>query len=564
MSEFEKSEKMEKEKIGEETALVSPVGCRTGKNTYLRMLVLALFLLAAVGLLGGCATSSGDADPDPEEDTTMTDDMDDEDEKDDEDMVDDDTDEEEMMDEPSPYQLIYQEGKKASDALDEAEKYAGMLEVTDVDGDSGEAMANAQKVLDARDKIQAALDALNEALGKLDETEDADEITVIKEKIEEIEEIQETSMSFIQMVTGADEEKPMEPSEIGNDVAKLIKAAIESDDRVTTLDADDNAIIDGAESRIKMHDAEGMTWEMIVGSSNIVNTRILDASDDIMSVKAVSVDGIAMSALNDAITDCTSEGVGGCADGETHEGNYLSGIEGTFFCEGTKCEVEGTDAAAKLTGGWFFTPSDDNKYYVGSDSEYKAELYAEYGYWLTQAENGGDGDVTVNTYARMGGGEETNTANLEFGVDEGDFKDKSATYEGKAIGMSFHDIDEDNVESGEFTANVNLKVTFGESADLGISGTISGFEGSAIGDNWEVELKKSDFDGTNFTDGVTDTVGGDDGEWSATLYGEYIAVDNSADPPVEEKKFRPTGIFGTFNANFSDGKAVGAYQTEKQ
>ena len=32
MSEFEKSEKMEKEKIGEETALVSPVGCRTGKN----------------------------------------------------------------------------------------------------------------------------------------------------------------------------------------------------------------------------------------------------------------------------------------------------------------------------------------------------------------------------------------------------------------------------------------------------------------------------------------------------------------------------------------------------
>ncbi len=57
MSEFEKSEKMEKEKIGKETALVSPFGCRTGKNMYLRMLVFALFMLAAVGFLSSCGTS---------------------------------------------------------------------------------------------------------------------------------------------------------------------------------------------------------------------------------------------------------------------------------------------------------------------------------------------------------------------------------------------------------------------------------------------------------------------------------------------------------------------------
>jgi hypothetical protein len=309
-----------------------------------------------------------------------------------------------------------------------------------------------------------------------------------------------------------------------------------------------------------MHDAEGMTWEMIVGSSNIVNTRITDATLNIKSVKAVSVDGVLASAAG--TPDCSGDA---CDDGEQHTGNYLSVIVGTFFCEGTECKVEGTGAAAKLTGGWFFTPTDENKFYVGEDSDFKPELYAEYGYWLTQAE---DEEVTVNTYARMGGGETaTSITDLQFGVDEDDFTDKSATYEGKAIGMSFHDIDEDNVESGEFTARVNLTVTFGATADREISGRIYDFDGSAIGDNWEVELKEPEndpFDGSNFTTGVTDTVGGADGTWTATLYGDYVAEDNTVTPNVDEKKFRPSGIFGTFNADFEDGQAAGAYATEKQ
>ena len=71
MSEFEKSEKMQKEKIGEETVLVSPVGCRAEMMMNLRLWMVALFLLAAVGLLGGCAQSSGDADPDPDDTVTM-------------------------------------------------------------------------------------------------------------------------------------------------------------------------------------------------------------------------------------------------------------------------------------------------------------------------------------------------------------------------------------------------------------------------------------------------------------------------------------------------------------
>ena len=100
MSEFEKSEKLEKEKIGEETALVSPVGCRTEMLMNLRLWMVALFLLAAVGLLGGCAQSSGDADPDTEDDTSMMDD-----DTTDDDMDDDVVDDDDMMDEPGPYEV---------------------------------------------------------------------------------------------------------------------------------------------------------------------------------------------------------------------------------------------------------------------------------------------------------------------------------------------------------------------------------------------------------------------------------------------------------------------------
>ena len=67
----ELNEKLEREKIGKDTALVSPAGCRTEMMMNLKLWMVALFLLATVGLLGGCATSSGDADPDPDDPVTM-------------------------------------------------------------------------------------------------------------------------------------------------------------------------------------------------------------------------------------------------------------------------------------------------------------------------------------------------------------------------------------------------------------------------------------------------------------------------------------------------------------
>ena len=51
------------------------------------------------------------------------------------------------------------------------------------------------------------------------------------------------------------------------------------------------------------------------------------------------------------------------------------------------------------------------------------------------------------------------------------------------------------------------------------------------------------------TTGVTEA-SGQDGDWTSDAYG--AGTD------------RPVGIFGSFNAHFSDGHAAGAYATRKQ
>ena len=136
--------------------------------------------------------------------------------------------------------------------------------------------------------------------------------------------------------------------------------------------------------------------------------------------------------------------------------------------------------------------------------------------------------------------------------------DTSATYEGKAAGMSLHkEVDVDSVpvpgslESGAFTAKVTLTAEFGEEPMLG--GYINGFEGSAVDEDWRVTLVKKELTTTGeaiLADGTTTTtshVGG--GVWTAQGYGDANA--------------RPTGFFGGFNAHFTDGHAAGAYATRK-
>ena len=99
-----------------------------------------------------------------------------------------------------------------------------------------------------------------------------------------------------------------------------------------------------------------------------------------------------------------------------------------------------------------------------------------------------------------------------------------------------------------FTANVNLTAKFGGAPT--VSGTIDNFQTESAGANvdsrWEVELASFTL-GTGITDGGVADGGGDDGTWTARAYGAANA--------------RPEGIFGGFQAHFSDGHATGAYAT---
>ena len=242
------------------------------------------------------------------------------------------------------------------------------------------------------------------------------------------------------------------------------------------------------------------------------------------------------------------------ADGAEFDDGDYQGIGGITFCAGDDCSVTqdpDDSTILVLTGSWYFTPDDAEEKYIRNpaDTEYVTDnKYVAFGHWL--AANSGNAALTdVNTYATTASG-----GVVLLGT-TADLTDTSATYTGTAVGMSVErTTDEDgaieSMESGAFTADVTLEATFGGSPTLG--GTVSNFEGPGTDPAWAVELQVRSFSGGSFTDGVTITT--DDttiqkGVWSADAYGF-----------TDE---RPTGVYGAFNAHFTDGHAAGAYAVRK-
>ena len=180
-------------------------------------------------------------------------------------------------------------------------------------------------------------------------------------------------------------------------------------------------------------------------------------------------------------------------------------------------------------------------------------MYTRYGHWLAH-----DGtDTTVHTYAD-GPSAVENVYNV--GTGENALKDTSATYTGKAAGMSVLTTSSAGKvtgrSSGSFTADAELTMNFGSNPSIG--GTIWNFQGSAVDSGWSVDLSHAsneNFDGSlEFSQGVTNddgtTATTNEGNWSATAYG------------VANK--RPTGVYGEFEAFFTNGAVAGAYATRKQ
>ena len=478
--------------------------------------------------------------------------------------------------------------KEAEAALKAAKENSEKLAPISVAGDSKKATDNAQAVLDAEGDVAAALAkarkaktdaeaAQTTANGLAEGTPDlerlkaeiADAIKAADDAIKAIEAIQEdtgrtTLAGYVFDIEGSDGDGT--PGDKGEAVAEAIEAAFTADTRRINQETDSGSITAAldrtkatatATMPIVRSDApdNAMTWAQIVGADKIDQKAFGTAN---ANIPVTSVTGMDISDFLSGDTSLTAlpEFTGGSAST-----NYM-GIPGTLYCVGD-CSLEGT----KLKGELYFSPTTRTQRYTRAPNEenYSAyNLYATYGHWLSVS----GGDITIHPFAGLSHG----AGALADPVVAGDLTEDSdlpdtATYEGKAVGMSVHSTydsnqERTNIESGAFTADVSLSARFGTNASL--SGTVSNFKSEnpgAIDPTWRVSLGGAqDGDakelGTgSFTDGVTrDTTpgrsGGATGEdrvWTAQTYG-------LADE-------RPTGIFGGFNAEFSDGHVAGAYAT---
>ena len=494
-------------------------------------------------------------------------------------------------------------GKAAMDAEDNAIKYAGMLGPASVKGESMTAEMNAQMILDAQDAVKMAVmnaetalddakaakmaaEALPEddpgragaiaaaeaAIAAANTHMKAAQAILDKNPLQtdgttpttEVDSLKEAVAKVTNPAGDATAPDPAKtPKDAGEAVATAIRDAIDTNAEIgtTAVPATPAAATDVV---MTMENRQAKTWAMIVGEDDVMKMRIATTATDTDEVDVASVTGMTAADLHATSLTATGGTGGGnaYADGfQTDNAGTYKGIPGTVVCGGDDCKVgvaaDGEANVGKLLGSWYFTPRFPKETYVmpANANSYTAETdYATYGYWFQVAANGA---VTVNTVAGRGTPADGTAAPTTTGNVIGaatDDLELSASYTGTATGISavqtFSSGGQTSIKSGSFTADVRLDATFGPAAR--ISGRVWNFQGDAVG-AWTVMLTQpetgADFVNAGMTAGVAKG-GGDDGVWTAIPHG-----------PDDAK--RPTGIFGRFNAHFSNGHAAGAYATRK-
>ncbi|MCY3831258.1 MAG: hypothetical protein OXF89_19195 [Rhodospirillaceae bacterium] len=463
---------------------------------------------------------------------------------------------------------------------------AGKLNAEAVKGDSAMATANAQAILDADAAIrQAVMDAdavieqATAAKEAAEDIEDAAERAAVMRLLDDAIEKANTlktkaeahiaeaasddatvntlgeAVAAVTNPTGAD--PAVDPAKTAADAGEAVAATVLTALAQATV-ADGSASIDADAIRDHDYDDIGaLNWEEIMGTMNIAVMDVRRfASGAISEVKAASVDGRKVSDFVSSTGTAPTEG--DHADGTDFD-STRRGIEGTVFCGGADCKV---DADGVMTGSWYFTPDSTTELYVaGEDDAYViATLYARYGYWLTYTDGNASG---VSTFAVIGHST-TNTANLNLVRGADATADVTASYSGDALGIAVR-----NKASGEFTADVSLTATFGETAGK-LGGHISKFAGGVADPNWRVMLQETDlnasasFDNPGVASGTPAAGGTAAGQWTAQGYGPTPAPGPDGQPGGgDDVNQRPTGFFGRFNAYFGDGSSAvaGAYAT---
>ncbi len=478
----------------------------------------------------------------------------------------------------------------ATQAVADATKYSAMLTAVANKGDSAMTGENAQKVLDARSSLEAAIMDAEDAVEAAEEAMTAaegDEALVaaldaaIKAANAQIKAAKTTLASnelamLTRMVTGAptDAGYPKAAADKAKEIAKAINTALTTSAQL--LPGSTRATAAQMAAGNEADNSKGVGWVALIEQLGLpirgtrVN-RITGGSPD-TTRPTVFVNGAVVNGLDAPTEDNTGTAlvtpIGRTQGDSAGVLVTMFGLPGTLYCQVGTCTVtdDGKLSGAAfeyddpvsgetltLTPRWFFVPADaTNDRYVAdsaSPGEYKVETgYVNYGYWISVDTSGATPVDVVNTYAAIVGDHNGGSLDLTF---PSGTKSATATYSGSALGIASRqsgiESGKPTYASGEFTADVTLMATFGATATLG--GKVSNFRGGVADSRWSATLGATALSGTAGITGGTAT--GDTGEtagaWTAQGYGAATGAP------------RPAGFFGTFNANFTNGSAAGGY-----
>ena len=250
--------------------------------------------------------------------------------------------------------------------------------------------------------------------------------------------------------------------------------------------------------------------------------------------------------------------------GFTTRGTF-DGAPGVYRCvdaTGNTCSStnDGKGSPSALGGVWHFKP-DAGAMVMQPDANY---LY--YGWWVNKNK---DGEPMLATAFVGAVGTVANGGDLTAVTG-------SATYAGNAAGKwAMSNVLDGTGNGGHFTADAELKATFGDGATAGVTGTIDNFRlnDGTEDPGWSVALQRGALGDTGGTIGagapgsqpetvwsIDDNKAPASGNWLGTMYDEL-----PGDPPDGDGSNLPTTVTGTFYSEFSTiGRMVGAFGAEKQ
>lgn len=241
------------------------------------------------------------------------------------------------------------------------------------------------------------------------------------------------------------------------------------------------------------------------------------------------------------------------SDDEALTGTFAD-VAGTYTCvSGCSLTGESDGSFVAIGGTWYFTPDNETDPVPVPDSD-----YVHFGYWMNESEVN---DQPVIVAAAFAGG------TVESAISTVQSLEGQATYSGAATGLyvirTFTlDGEIQNRAGGQFTADATLSAYFGGgnvavNKQYSIVGTITDFvdqRGSPIDSSWSVELGAVRF-GSQQGDTLGGATEGDQGlmgAWDGQFFG-----------PVAVPSTLPSGVAGTFDAEFTNGTVLGSFGAEK-